>query len=83
MITTMINHAMFADRNKFNSFTTYLKDNSSPFCIVRLRNNSRAKVMYNKFENVFHTADWKFVWNPDGSSVTKDDFDIVEIPHPV
>lgn len=77
----MVNEAMFADRNKFNSFTKALRDRCEPSCVVILRSGDRMEVKYNHHERVFHTADWRYAWKLDGSSCKNSDLDIVEMPN--
>jgi hypothetical protein len=85
----MINHAMLANREHFNEFTSALRvmcqGNSTVGtdhgCDVQLRDGSIRRVYFEvatEGENVlFRTKDWDMVWNPDGSSCTSHSYDII------
>jgi len=82
----MINEAMFYDRDKLNPFTTEVKRIciKSGKCLVKLRNNTFAEIFYipaneeNDEKEGFRGKDWEGCWFPDGSSLTSDDYDMVE-----
>ena len=83
----MINHAMLANRNHFNEFTSALQvmclGNSTVGtdhgCDVQLRDGSIRRVYFEKTEygKGFRTNDWNMVWYPDGSSCTSHSYDII------
>jgi hypothetical protein len=85
----MINHAMLANRNHFNEFTSALQvmclGNSTVGtdhgCDVQLRDGSIRRVYFEvatEGENMlFRTDDWNMVWNPDGSSCASHSYDII------
>jgi hypothetical protein len=83
----MINHAMLANREHFNEFTSALRvmcqGNSTVGtdhgCDVQLRDGSIRRVYFEETEDgkVFRTNDWDMVWNPDGSSCASHSYDII------
>ncbi len=83
----MINHAMLANREHFNEFTSALRvmclGNSTAGtdhgCDVQLRDGSIRRVYFEETEDgkVFRTNDWDMVWNPDGSSCASHSYDII------
>jgi hypothetical protein len=74
-----INHAMFANQNNFNEFTRALNDccTFNGEQLVMLRNKTYVTVKFHIESNSFHTENWSYCWNADGSSLTCDDYDIV------
>jgi hypothetical protein len=78
----MRNKAMFMTKDDFNEFTLELRHRTPT--LVTLRNGKKVTVVFEKdkydedSEWSFHTANWSMCWNNDGSSITSDDFDIVE-----
>ena len=51
---------------------------------VKLRNGALVRPVYKEAEdeyceNAFFTKDYKYCWNLDGSSVTRSDYDMMEI----
>lgn len=83
----MINKAMFPPpEDQLNDFTTIvryrcLNERFGYKCRVKLRDGRWVDIKYKKEsgDHIFHTEKWDFCWNADGSSVTRDDFDMVEI----
>jgi hypothetical protein len=84
--TTMINEAMFYDKNKINPFTEQVKDRAEVHghALVKLRNQSYREIRYRPrdeeedCDEMFVSGDWDFLWHMDGSSVTSSDFDMVK-----
>jgi hypothetical protein len=84
----MINHAMLANREHFNEFTSALRvmcqGNSTAGtdhgCDVQLRDGSIRRVYFEETEygKGFRTNDWDMVWYPDGSSCTSHSYDIIK-----
>lgn len=83
----MRNDAMFDDRNSFNTFTLALKEairvqGEKGKIDCTLRNGTKFYVTFKTADHPtcsdsFHTPDWAFCWNLDGSSLTARQFDIV------
>ena len=83
----MINEAMFYDNEKLNPFTEEVKrlciDNGK--CLVRLRDETIKEIKFlpacNESDSTesFITDGWDYVWNLDGSSITSEDFDMIEL----
>lgn len=85
----MINIAIFnPDPHPFNEFTTRLKY----FCekrrkvLVKLRNETWVPVYWGHPDNEaphFYCldGDLSFIWENDGSSITSDDFDLIEFEY--
>jgi hypothetical protein len=68
--------------DQLNGFTQYIKDN--PSCMVKLRDGVFVQPMFMAAEDEyctdsFATVDWTMCWNMDGSSVTRGDYDMMEI----
>lgn len=83
----MINKAMFVSRNDLNKFTTALRDRISKKgkpVLCKMRNGDHHEVTYKEAnpdeytDASFHCPNWNYVWNLDGSSITRSDFDLVE-----
>ena len=80
----MINEVMLVPyQDILNDCTKLIKDKSPRR--ARLRNGSVAEVMFepmdpnNDSDDLFRTADWRSVWNLDGSSIRNNDLDIMEV----
>jgi hypothetical protein len=83
----MQNTTLLATRKDFNPFTLELKARCQAHgeVLVGMRNGDYCKVVYrpanpDDFEDeAFHKKDHSAYWNPDGSSLTSDRFDLVEL----
>jgi len=85
----IMNDAMFVDREELNEFTSELKDRcrkaENGTILVKLRNGNWREVKYlaedkeDDRDPMFMSGDWDFLWRLDGSSVTNDDLDLVEM----
>lgn len=82
----MLNKALLANRNELNVFTQALaiECQRSSYIVVTARNGIRFDVCFcparvdGNEHPFFHTLDWQYCWEADGSSVTNREFDIVE-----
>lgn len=74
---TGINHAAFQEMP--NLFTEQIISGEQK--IVRLRNDVVVRPIWKAADEAefghFYTADWKYMWNADGTSVTRSDLDMV------
>ena len=79
----MRNEAMFVRQDELNEFTKKLAEKAKDKPVrVKLRNGAWDEVLYRAEEDSsggFHAPDWSRCWNPDGSSFTSTDYDIVEM----
>ena len=83
----MRNEAMFVKQSDLNEFTRKVKEIclKDGKCHVKLRDGSWRDVVYQPHddekdcEESFRTEEWGMVWNMDGSSITRDDFTMVEV----
>jgi hypothetical protein len=82
----MLNKALLASQNELNEFThaLVLECQRNSYAVVSTRDSAQFEVHFcdvNADGNehpFFHTADWHYCWNADGSSVTNRALDIVE-----
>ena len=82
----MLNKALLASQNELNEFThaLVLECQRNGYAVVTARNGIRFDVCFCPAQEdgnehpLFHTLDWQYCWNADGSSVTNPEFDIVE-----
>lgn len=82
----MLNKALLASQNELNEFTEalVLECQSNGYGEVTTRYGTRFEVYFcdvNADGNehpFFHTSDWHYCWNADGSSLTNREFDMVE-----
>ena len=68
--------------NELNDFTQELLDTYRP--TVRLRNGTLVQPEYKPAEDeycedAFYAEDYRYCWNLDGTSVTRSDYDMMEI----
>ena len=82
----MLNKALLASRNELNEFTEALaaECQRNGHAVVSTRDGARFEVNFcdanedGNDEPLFHTLDWEYCWEADGSSVVNREFDIVE-----
>lgn len=79
----MLNHALLTSQDELNAFTTKLKDRierQSPV-LCELRSGIYIKITLSRDDegNIvsFHSEDWAYCWNLDGSSYTSSQLDII------
>lgn len=83
----MKNPATHTSRDELNTFTQIIHDkwiNSSDKTLVRLRNGNIVEPIFKAAEDetcedAFFTEDYSYCWNLDGTSVTRRDYDMMEI----
>lgn len=83
----MKNPATHGSIDDMNEFTQVIHDcwvNSSDKLFVRLRDGTIVQPVFVRAEDeycsdAFYTEDYNFCWNLDGTSVTNDRFDMMEI----
>lgn len=83
----MLNEKLLRDKNDFSFFTYSIMNriiNKQKPVQVKMRNGQFVDVVFhhatdNCAEVCFHTEDWEFVWNADGSSYKNSEFDLIEI----
>ena len=82
----MLNKALLTSPSELNEFThaLALECQRNSYAVVTARNGMQFGVYFcdvNEDGNehpLFHTLDWQYCWEADGSSVVNRDFDIVE-----
>ena len=83
----MKNPATHNARDQLNIFTQMLADEWLDFSnkkLVRLRNGTIVQPIFTTAEDetcedAFFTEDYSYCWNLDGTSVTRSDYDMMEI----
>lgn len=82
----MKNPATHTYRNQLNAFTNLIAANQrfGGKTKILLRNGTIVEPIYKPAEDetcedAFFTEDWKYCWNLDGTSVTRSDYDMMEI----
>lgn len=82
----MLNPATHYRRDSLNEFTNTIVINQrhNVKTLVRIRNGTMVYPMFKEAEDstcddCFATEDWSFCWNLDGTSVTRQDYDMMEI----
>ncbi len=82
----MLNPATNSRRDWLNEFTNVIAATQrfGGKTKVRLRNGTIVEPIYKPAEDetcedAFFTEDYEYCWNPDGTSVTRRDFDMMEI----
>ena len=83
----MKNPATHTYQNELNAFTQVIHDRwiqSSNKTFVRLRNKTIVEPIFKpaedeNCEDAFFTEDYSYCWNLDGTSVTRSDYDMMEI----
>lgn len=78
----MINPATLS-RDELNSFTQIIKD-SNGTALVRLRDGTLIKPIFKEAEDdtchdAFFGNDYRYCWSLDGTSITRADYDMMEI----
>jgi len=46
---------------------------------VKLRNGTLVRPVYNRAEEAFFAEDYRYRWNLDGTSMTRSDYDMMEL----
>jgi hypothetical protein len=82
----MKNPATHTYRDQLNEFTKVIAANKrfGSSTLVRLRNGTLVEAIYKPAkheteEDAFYTEDYNYCWNLDGTSVTRRDYDMMEL----